>query len=321
MAFAGCGDQSTAQDTLPAADALPTASAAQTAPADANTDPVPDATATSTEAGDSSTATPSSPARKAKTSVSRAVLSNADRASFTRLQATLGGRSGLAVSGLGAGQRVQQVGTLKTAVAWSTSKVPIAMAIYDAGLAGVQQQNLRAAIAASDNAAADRLWAALGGGARAAAAADAQLRAAGDAHTQVQPNQLRAGFSAFGQTTWRLSDQVRFTAGMACLNAGTRVLGLMNQVVPGQRWGLGAAGVDAQFKGGWGPGVTPGVASGYLDRQMGVLTIAGRRLAVTIANLPANGSHGAGTNALTVIARWLVAHADVSRLRRAPRCA
>jgi hypothetical protein len=94
----------------------------------------------------------------------------------------------------------------------------------------------------------------------------------------------------------------------------------MNQVVSGQRWGLGSARVDAQFKGGWGPGVEPGAAGGYLDRQMGVITIAGRPLAVTIANLPANGSHGAGTSALTAIARWLVAHANVSRLPRTPRC-
>jgi hypothetical protein len=318
VAVAGCGAQSAAQGTLPPAQRVPAASTPQPdATADTTTD-------TDASAGDNA-AVPAEPASTttapARTSSSsRAVLSSADRISFARLQARLGGRSGLAVSGLGVGQRVQRLGTLNNAIAWSTSKVPIAMAVYDAGLAGAQQQNLRAAITASDNAAAEKLWNALGAGTTAAASADAQLRAAGDTHTHIQPNQLRAGLSAFGQTTWPLTDQARFTAGMACLNAGAMVLGLMDQVVSGQRWGLGSAGVSAQLKGGWGPGVNPGAASGYLDRQMGVITIAGKPLAVTIANLPANGAHGAGISALTAIARWLVGHADVSRLPRTPRC-
>jgi beta-lactamase class A len=147
---------------------------------------------------------------------SRDVLSPADRTSFARLQARLGGRIGLAVSGLGQGQQVERLGAVNSVIAWSTSKVPIAMAIYDAGLGSAQQTNLRAAIAASDNAAAERLWAALGGGTQAAATADAQLRAAGDNHTQIQPNRLRPDYTEFGQTLWKLTDQARFTAGMAC---------------------------------------------------------------------------------------------------------
>jgi hypothetical protein len=45
------------------------------------------------------------------------------------LQAGLGGRSGVAVSGFGIGQPVQRLGALNTAIACSTSKVPIAMAV------------------------------------------------------------------------------------------------------------------------------------------------------------------------------------------------
>lgn len=247
-------------------------------------------------------------------------MSAADRASFARLQSQLGGRVGLAVSGLGFRQKVQHLGRVDSVIAWSTSKVPIAMAIYEAGLADSQRATLGAAITASNNAAAERLWAALGAGAQAAAAADAQLRAAGDDHTRVQPNRLRAGFTEFGQTLWKLSDQARFTAGMACLPAGAQVLALMDQTVASQRWGLGAAGVEAQLKGGWGPGSQPGAGGGYLDRQMGVVTIDGKPLAVTIASLPPDGSHGSGTSALTAIARWVVAHADVRRIPSHPRC-
>src|SRR3954453_18665812 len=56
---------------------------------------------------------------------STSILSPADQASFRRLQGTLGGESGLAVSGLGIGRRVERVGSLRSAVAWSTAKVPV----------------------------------------------------------------------------------------------------------------------------------------------------------------------------------------------------
>jgi hypothetical protein len=45
------------------------------------------------------------------------------------------------------------------------------------------------------------------------------------------------------------------------------------------------------------------VSGGYLDRQMGVMVIRGKPLAVTIAAKPADGSHGTGTRNLTAIAR------------------
>ncbi len=90
--------------------------------------------------------------------------------------------------------------------------------------------------------------------------------------------------------------------------------------MPAQRWGLGAAGVDAQLKGGWGPGSQPGVAGGDFDRQMGVITVAGKPLAVAIADAPADGSHDTGTRNLTSIARWLVAHADVRALPARASC-
>jgi hypothetical protein len=195
------------------------------------------------------------------------------------------------------------------------------MAVMAGGGAQAQQDTLRRAITASDNASAERLWSSLGGGQTAAAAADEQLRAAGDSHTQIEYRSLRgAGYTPFGQTNWALSDQVRFTAGLPCSQPGLQALGLMNDVVAGQRWGLGAAGVEVQLKGGWGPGSQPGVSGGYLDRQMGVMVIHGKPLAVTIAAQPADGSHGTGTRNLTAIARWVVAHADVSRLPGLPDC-
>jgi len=248
------------------------------------------------------------------------LLSSRDAASFARLARSLGGSVGVAVSPLGRGQQVESLGSLRSAVAWSTSKVPVAMAVIAAGRGRAQRENLVQAITASDNAAAERLWSSLGGGRAAARAADAQLRAAGDANTHIESRRLRAGFTPFGQTTWTLADQARFTAGMRCTAPGRQVLDLMGQVVAGQRWGLGAAGVAAQFKGGWGPGTLPGVNGGYIDRQMGVVTVQGRPLAVTLAALPASGSHDTGARNLTTLARWVVGHVDVRGLSTRARC-
>jgi hypothetical protein len=249
------------------------------------------------------------------------ILTASDRASFARLASELGGEQGLAVSGLGYGAPVEHIGPLQTGVAWSTSKVPLAMAVIARGDGQAHADDLRLALTASDNAAALRLWSTLGDDAAAAAAADEQLRQAGDTRTRTESRRLRgSAYTPFGQTSWALTDQTHFTAGLACLQAGAEVLGLMDQVIPAQRWGLGAAGVDAQFKGGWGPGSQPGVGGGDFDRQMGVITIAGKPLAVAMAVRPADGSHDTGSRNLTSIAQWIVEHADVRRLPARARC-
>ena len=221
------------------------------------------------------------------------ILPAAAHTSFEALARSLSGEVGVAVAPVGTGLPVESAGSLQSAIAWSTSKVPVAMAAIDAGVGS--SQDLRAAITASDNAAAMNLWNALGGGGTAAKAADEELRAAGDTTTSIEPRTLRAGFTPFGQTRWTLTDQVRFTAGMACLDSGGQLLGLMHETIPAQRWGLGSAGVPAELKGGWGPGSEPGVDGGYLDRQMGVMTIHGRPLAVTLAARPSDGSHESGS--------------------------
>jgi hypothetical protein len=245
------------------------------------------------------------------------LLSAADRSSFAQLARQLSGDEGIAVTTLGPGGPVAREGSLLGGVAWSTGKVPVAMAAISAGVGS--RSDLTQAITASDNAAAERLWTALGAGQPAAAAATEQLRAAGDDHTSIEPDRLRGtGYTAFGQTAWRLTDQARFVAGMACTEAGPQVLGLMNQVVAGQRWGLGSTGNDAQFKGGWGPGVSPGSGDGWLDRQMGVTTIKGKPIAVAIATTA--GDHGTGTANLTALARWVVTHVDVSGAPSRPAC-
>jgi hypothetical protein len=246
--------------------------------------------------------------RSGRDPVGAALLSRNDRSSFRRLEASLGGRSGVAISGVGPRSRVSQAGSFQSAVAWSTSKVPVAMAAIAAGTA--EPPDLTQAITASDNQAAEALWSSLGGGKQAASAANEQLRLGGDDVTQMQASVLRSGYTSFGQTSWSLKDQTAFTAGMGCTTAGRQVLALMAKTLPAQRWGLGAVGWSASIKGGWGPGASPGQAGAYIDRQMGVLATGNRKLAVSIMTQPAAGSHEAGTANLTKIARWVVAHVD-----------
>lgn len=250
------------------------------------------------------------------------LLTARDAESFAKLQRKLGGQIGLAVSPLGKGQRVESVGSLTRAIAWSTSKVPVAMAVVAAGGADRRAGDLRAAITASDNAAAERLFASLGSPATAAAAATRQVSLAGDARTKIQSRRLRGGFTPFGQTSWPVADQARFVAGMPCTKAGPAILKLMGQTVSGQRWGLGAIDRSAALKGGWGPGSEPGVDGGYIDRQMGIVHVGGRRVAVSMISRPADGSHETGTRNLSAIARWLKdpGHLDVGGVAGGPRC-
>jgi hypothetical protein len=229
------------------------------------------------------------------------------RVSFDRLAAQLGGSEGLAFTSVG-GTATTQLGSWRTGVGWSTVKVPLAVAVVakaqghpDTGLKAL----MRRAITASDNAAAEQLWSSLGPPQSAASRVQAVLRSAGDGQTRVQSQRVRPGFTAFGQTTWSLTNQARFVAALPCITYSNDVIALMGVVESGQRWGIGAVGRPAQFKGGWGPGP----AGGYLVRQMGILTLAnGSRIGLAIASEPADGRFGTGTANVTALARWAVAN-------------
>jgi hypothetical protein len=254
----------------------------------------------------SSTAT-DTPTIEPSSSVS---LSNRPQAGFDELAAQLGGSVGLAYAGVGSGA-ITQLGSWQTGPGWSTVKVPLVVA----AVAKTQHQSdhrvqrlMRLAITQSDNAAAEQLWAYLGEPQAAASQVQAVLRSGGDGDTDVQSQRVRPGFSAFGQTTWSLINQAAFVSTLPCIKHSDDVLQLMGDVAPGQRWGIGAVGLPAQFKGGWGPGL----GGGYLVRQMGIVTLAnGWRIGLAIASEPEDGRFETGTANLTALARWAVANAQV----------
>jgi hypothetical protein len=129
------------------------------------------------------------------------------------------------------------------------------------------------------------------------------LREAGDDETVIS-TQGRAGFSTYGQTEWSLAQQNRYMAALAggCVSdpaSRSFLLGQMAEVTA-EPWGLGAAGVPARWKGGWGPG-----ADGrYLVRQMGVIEAGGREAVVTMAAIADDGSFETAQRMLSRIAKW-----------------
>lgn len=240
--------------------------------------------------------------------------------SFETLAASLPAQVGLAVAPLGA-MGVEEFGDLREGHAWSSIKVPILVTLMrergSEGLSSDEESSAAAALTASDNEAAARLFAAIeasqGGLEGASAAVGETLASAGDASTTVATGPAPPGaVSTYGQTEWSLGGSATFYRSLAegCLldpEGSEYVEGLMEEVIPEQRWGLGEAGFPADWsvgiKGGWGP---EGSESGpYLVRQSGIVSDGSGGIAVAMIAIDESGSYEAGAADLTQIAQWL----------------
>jgi hypothetical protein len=218
------------------------------------------------------------------------------------------------VAPLGPGP-VESFGSVSTGHAWSTIKVPILVTLMrerPQGIGAGDQSLAAAALTASDNDAAaalfDQLEGIHGGLSGASAAVGETLAAAGDPATTVATAPPPPGaVSTYGQTEWSLEGSAAFFRSLArdCLLPAERsdyVLGLMEEVIPEQRWGLGEAGFDdgvgVAFKGGWGP-----ESGGYLVRQDGIVDDG--TAGVAVALIAQSSSYEAGAADLTRLATWL----------------
>ena len=79
-------------------------------------------------------------------------------------------------------------------------------------------------------------------------------------------------------------------------------LGLLRDIVPSQRWGIGELRLDGwtiRFKGGWGSG------TGRVDHQVALLQRGDERLAVAVLTKD-NGTHAAGKQTLEGVFRRLL---------------
>lgn len=209
----------------------------------------------------------------------------------TQVEQQTGAKIGIATS-------TKAAGSISTGPAWSTAKVPVAIAALRKNSA-ITQSNMWAAITASDNQAAASLWESLGPPTTAADATDQVLRDGGDATTHTQSQVLRPGFSAFGQTQWRLIDQAGFAEHLGTIAGGTDVLAAMSNIAADQRYGLGTI-PGAVFKGGWGPEPD----SGYVVRQFGL--IPGPK-PYGIAVMVVTDNYQSGQYALSLAAKYLQA--------------
>lgn len=221
-------------------------------------------------------------------------------ASFGRAVAAIPATVGIAFAPVGT-NTVSTLGTWSSGVAWSTAKVPLAIAAQRSGGATTQPLMIKA-ITQSDNTAAEQLWAELGPPDQAAQQVQAVLRAAGDTTTIVESRRLRPGFTAFGQTEWSLKRQAQFAAHLPCLDDARTVVEMMHRLVDEQRWGLAADGAAA--KGGWGPGV----AGGYLVRQFGIVSADVGQVGVALAAEPHDGMFDTGVAAVNRMTHWLDVH-------------
>jgi hypothetical protein len=225
---------------------------------------------------------------------------------FARLESTLHMVAGIVVGPVGTGQAPRTLGHLQRIDdhAWSTIKVPLVIAALGAQNSPVPTPAMRAAITESDNAAAESIWEGLGPGdpALAAQKVEAVLRQNGDTTTTVEWKKVRPEFTAFGQTHWPLTEQVRFTSAAWCEKASKPVFDLMGQIEQSQSWGIGSI-AGARFKGGWGPSPT----GNYLVRQIGVVPApnGSGMIAVALAAEPESGKFDDGTEDLNRMSAWL----------------
>ncbi len=219
-------------------------------------------------------------------------------ASFERLAATVPANVGIAIA---RPDRTYTLGRWSSGVAWSTIKVPLAIAALRSDRPRAQDLVVKA-ITESDNAASEKLWSLLGEPADAARRVQAVISESGDAVTVVESRRLRRGFTAFGQTQWALDRQARFAEQLPLIADAAAVIALMRQLTGGQRWGLAAKGIAA--KAGWGPGVD----GDYLVRQFGIVPTQSGQWGVALAADAHDGVFETGVEVVNTLSEWLLGH-------------
>jgi hypothetical protein len=198
------------------------------------------------------------------------------------------------------GQQVTAYGSWTSGAAWSTIKVPLSIAALNVDPTAAEPLMQRA-ITASDNAAADQMWAMLGDPETAAGAVDTVLREGGDTAVAVQSEQVYPPYSPYGQTLWAQDQAAVFAFGLPCIAGAAPVLQQMRSLGGNQQWGL-APFADVAAKGGWGPEASDG---GYLVRQLALVTNSSGTFGASLAAKPADGSFETGKAVLDTLGGWV----------------
>jgi hypothetical protein len=217
-------------------------------------------------------------------------------ASFEQLSAAVPADVGIAIA---RPDRTYSLGRWWSGVAWSTIKVPLAIAALRSD--SLPAKDLAAkAITESDNSASEQLWSGLGDPAEAARRVQDIIAEGGDTATAVESRRLRRGYTAFGQTQWTLQRQARFAAELPSIPDSADVIDLMKRLTTGHQWGLAAKGIAA--KGGWGPGVR----GDYLVRQFGIVPTPSGQWGVALAAQVHDGVFETGVDVINTLSEWLL---------------
>lgn len=231
-------------------------------------------------------------------------------ASLTKsLKKRLPGQIGLAVTPVG-GNAPLRFGPLETARAWSTLKVPVAIAAERNHGQAVIAQEIKA-IELSDNEAAGELWGLAGGGHRSVDHVTEVLREGRDVNTRIA-SEFDDPPSFPGHTPWALADQAIFAANLPCMAGTQEVMKHMGSVARNQQWGFArprsGSAVTANVKGGWGP--VSNATGKSVVRQLAVVNTMRGRFGVSIAATPTSGSFTDGTKMLNRVSDWFLRNAD-----------
>lgn len=254
-----------------------------------------------------SAGTNGTPGQSASASTASSVL----QSSFSELESEVSGQIGVSVAPFGS-TPPQQIGELTRGHAWSSFKVPIVVTLMKQGaLSPEEMEQARAAVTASDNEAAAALFARLGDTPTASAAVERVLAESGYPTVVATAPPPPGAVSTWGQTDWSLDNSAGFYRALACEELGLSqsqteyVLGLMEEVIEEQQWGLPRAGIngDVAIKAGWGPDT----GGSYLVRQTGVLRSENGSggAVVTIAAEDSSGSFDAGVADIERVAQWV----------------
>lgn len=207
------------------------------------------------------------------------------------VSATYGGTVGIAVAGA---QGAIAGGDDGAYPAWSTSKVPISVAAYRLAPDDAQLY-APVAIQASDNAAAENLWAAVSPEDVNHVLSDAGVSAT------INTEKIRPEFSTFGQTLLTASQEATLASHLNCLAGAGPVLSLMAGINADQAYGLGQL-PGARLKGGWGPDPS----GGYQVRQLALVTNSrGEDIALALTVIPASGDYASGQAMANAVAEEL----------------
>lgn len=201
----------------------------------------------------------------------------------------------LAVPGATSGKGPVTAGELSDVSAWSTSKVPVAIAAHREN--PWVEDLIPAMISESDNDAAETLWVSLGDASTAAEAVNDVLADGGDVRTEFE------AWAAPGDVQWELADQAAFAANLRCIEGAEPVLDAMGDIVDYQSYGLGTI-EGARFKGGWGPDEE----GEYLSRQLGIFPADGGVVGVAIAARPGDATDDTARDMLDEIAGAIAEH-------------